>query len=172
MPEEVAFVRRFFGASLNALLPRLRIYLRRIGDTRRALSMNGGRLYLPASFFEGRDPRKLLHLSHPAVAGIFAHELLHQWQRLQGRAVTREAMLLQLKALCLRHDPYSYSACDDAQAMLKVFLQASVEQQGQIWEDHVRATVAGRPLAWDCDRGALLGLSLFSLPAAAGEGAR
>ena len=43
LPEEVAFVRRFFGASLNALLPRLRIYLRRIGDTRRASSREARR---------------------------------------------------------------------------------------------------------------------------------
>ena len=31
--------------------------------------------------------------------------------------------------------------------MLEVFLQASVEQQGQIWQDHVSAVIAGRPLA-------------------------
>lgn len=147
LPEEVAFVQRFFGTSLNALLPHLRIYLRRIGDTRRALSMNGGRLYLPAGFFEDCNPRRRLHLAHPAVAGIFAHELLHQWQRLQGRKVTREALRLQLHAICLKSDPYAYSGGSDEQAMLEVFLQASVEQQGQIWQDHVSAVIAGRPLA-------------------------
>lgn len=81
------------------------------------------------------------------IAGIVAHELLHQWQRLQGRAVTREALLLQTRALCLRHDPYAYHRCGDDAAMLQTFLAASVEQQGQIWEDHVSAVVSGRPLA-------------------------
>ena len=147
LPPEVVFVRRFFGAALDSVLPKQRLYLRRLGDTRRALSMNGGRLYLPRAFFEGGNPRKPLRLSHPMIAGIVAHELLHQWQRLQGRAVTREALLLQTKALCLRHDPYVYQRCDDAAAMLQTFIGASVEQQGQIWEDHVSAVVSGRPLA-------------------------
>ena len=144
---EQAFVHRFFGASLDALLPRMRLYLRRLGDTRRALSMNGGRLYLPRQFFEESNPARPLLLTHPLVAGIFAHELLHQWQRLQGRKVTREALRLQLHAICLKSDPYAYTCGGDEQAMLEVFLQASVEQQGQIWQDHVSAVIAGRPLA-------------------------
>ena len=147
MPLEVVFVRRFFGAALDTVLPRQRLYLRRLGDTRRALSMNGGRLYLPRAFFEEGDPRQPLRLSHPMIAGIVAHELLHQWQRLQGRAVTREALLLQTRALCLRHDPYAYCTVADPQQMLHLFLQANVEQQGQIWEDHVSAVVSGKPLA-------------------------
>ena len=102
---EQAFVHRFFGASLDVLLPRMRLYLRRLGDTRRALSMNGGRLYLPRQFFEESNPARPLRLTHPLVAGIFAHELLHQWQRLQGRKVTREALRLQLHAICLKSDP-------------------------------------------------------------------
>lgn len=143
LPLEVVFVRRFFGAALDTVLPRQRLYLRRLGDTRRALSMNGGRLYLPRAFFEEGDPRKPLRLSHPMIAGIVAHELLHQWQRLQGRAVTREALLLQTRALCLRHDPYAYCTVADPQQMLHLFLQANVEQQGQIWQDYVKASVAG-----------------------------
>ena len=140
---EVVFVRRFFGTALDSILPRQRLYLRRLGDTRRALSMNGGRLYLPRAFFEEGNPRKPLRLSHPMIAGIVAHELLHQWQRLQGRAVTREALLLQTRALCLRHDPYAYCTVADPQQMLHLFLQANVEQQGQIWQDYVKASVAG-----------------------------
>ena len=147
LPEETAFVRRFFGASLDALLPRMRVHVRRMGDTRRALSMNGGRIYLPRSFFEHQNPRQPLRLMHSVVAGIFAHELLHQWQRLQGRAVTREAFWLHLKAACLRCNPYHYEACAQPEAMLQRFMAAGVEQQGQIWEDHVRAAVQGQPLA-------------------------
>src|SRR2546427_9576015 len=46
--------------------------------------MNGGRIFMPRAFFTQSDPRQPLRLSHPQIAGIFAHELLHQWQRLQG----------------------------------------------------------------------------------------
>ena len=84
LPLEHEFVLRHFGHSLQSLQPRIRLYLRRLGDTRRALSMNGGRIYLPRSFFEAGQPERVLKLDHPAVAGVFAHELLHQWQRLQG----------------------------------------------------------------------------------------
>ena len=142
--QEQAFVRTHFGASLDALLPRLRLYQRRLGDTRRALSMNGGRIFMPRAFFTQSDPRQPLRLSHPQIAGIFAHELLHQWQRLQGMPVTRQAAWLQFKALCTRGDPYAYERCDDPRRMLQRFVQAQVEQQGQMWEDHVRACVAGQ----------------------------
>ena len=142
-PAERLFVQRFFGPSLDALLPRMRLHPRRLGDTRRALSMNGGRLYMPRSFFEEGQAQRPLRLEHPVVASIFAHELLHQWQRLQGVAVTRKALLLHAKALCLRRDPYAYCGCADAAEMLEIFLAASVEQQGQMWEDYVRTLVAG-----------------------------
>ena len=81
------------------------------------------------------------------LPGTFAHELLHQWQRLQGRAVTREALGLHLRAACLRRNPYDYQVCADPQQMLQRFVEAGVEQQGQIWQDHVQALVQGRPLA-------------------------
>ena len=87
-----------------------------------------------------------MRLSHPVVAGIIAHELLHQWQRLQGRAVTREALGLQLKAICLRRNPYHYPRVVTAEAMLACFLRSSVEQQGQMWEDYVHAAVRGECL--------------------------
>jgi hypothetical protein len=96
------------------------------------------------------DPHRPLRLAYPVVAGVFAHELLHQWQRLQGRAVTWEAFGLHLRAACLRRDPYHYQACADPQQMLQCFLDASVEQQGQIWQDHVQALVQGQPLACMC----------------------
>lgn len=143
--QERIFVREHFGASLDALLPRLRLHPRRLGDTRRALSLGGGRIFLPRGFFLHSDPRQPVRLDHPPIAGIFAHELLHQWQRLQGLPVTRQAAWLQLKAWCTRSDPYAYERCDDAGRMLQRFADAHVEQQGQIWEDHVRACVAGQP---------------------------
>lgn len=141
---ERQFVIRFFGASLNPMLSDLRLYVRRIGDTRRALSMNGGRISMPRVCFVEGLPRQPLQLQHPLIAGLFAHELLHQWQRLQGVAVTRQAAWLQLKAMCLRTDPYAYANCADPAAMREQFLAAQVEQQGQIWQDYVSACVAGQ----------------------------
>ena len=143
-PQELQFVQQHFGDSLMRLRPRLRLYVRRLGDTRRAWSLNGGRIAMPPQCFDG-PPAQPLRLAHAAVAGLFAHELLHQWQRLQGRPVTRQAAWLQGQAMCLRRDPYAYDACDDAQRMLARFLAAQVEQQAQMWEDHVRAWVAGHP---------------------------
>jgi hypothetical protein len=57
---------------------------------------------------------------------------------------------LHLRAACLRRNPYHYQACADPQQMLQCFLDASVEQQGQIWQDHVQALVQGQPLACMC----------------------
>lgn len=99
-----------------------------------------------ALFFKQHDPRQPLRLEHPQVAAIFAHELLHQWQRLHGRAVTREALGLQLQAICLRRNPYHYPRAVTAEAMLACFLRSSVEQQGQMWEDYVQAAVQGEYL--------------------------
>jgi hypothetical protein len=144
LPAEHAFVHVHFGTSLSALEPRLRLYLRRLGDTRRAWSLNGGRMAIPRASFEGGDPRRPLRLADPGVAGVFAHELLHQWQRLRGQPVTRQAAWLQCQALCLRRDPYAYARCDDADAMWARFARAQVEQQAQMWEDHVRALQAGQ----------------------------
>ena len=142
---ERQFVQQYFGASLDGLLPRIRLYVRRIGDTRRALAMTGGRISMPRFCFEGADPRQSLRLGHPAVAGLFAHELLHQWQSLQGMAVTRQAAWLQVKALCLQQNPYAYARCEAPHTMLQTFICAQVEQQGQMWEDYVRSCVAGQP---------------------------
>ena len=76
MPVETGFVQRLFGTALDELLPGMRLHVRRLGDTRRALSLGGGRIYLPRSFFEHADPHRPLRLAHPVVAGVFAHELL------------------------------------------------------------------------------------------------
>ena len=142
------FVSQYFGHALDACLPHLRLYLRRVGDTRRALSLPGGRISLPRNCFVHANPQQALHLQHPQVAGLFAHELLHQWQRQQDRAVTVPAAWLQLKALCTGFDPYAYRAQSEAAAMLALFLRANVEQQGQIWQDYVTACVAGQSVLY------------------------
>lgn len=140
-------MQQHFGTALDAQLSRLRLYLRRVGDTGRALSLGGARISMPRLCFQAGDPHQPLRLSHPQIAGVFAHELLHEWQRAQGRPVTRQALWLQLHALLCKSDPYAYARCSDPVAMQACFAAAQVEQQGQIWEDHVRACVAGRPAA-------------------------
>ena len=145
LASDLQFVQQHFGRSLDALQPRLRLYVRRLGDTRRAWSLNGGRMAMPPACFESRDPRRALRLQDPGVAGLFAHELFHQWQRLRGLPVTRQAAWLQCQAVCLRRNPYAYQRCEDEAAMWARFTAAQVEQQAQMWEDHVRSVVQGRP---------------------------
>ena len=41
---EAGFVQRLFGTALDELLPGMRLHVRRLGDTRRALSLGGGRI--------------------------------------------------------------------------------------------------------------------------------
>lgn len=148
LPKEQAFVHAFFGEVQGAwLCTHVRLGQRRLGDTRRALCLHGGWLSLPKALFESRCWQQPLHLAHPAVAGIFAHELLHALQRQQGMAVTRQALWLQLRWCFGGQDPYAYGCPGSARALLRQFWHANVEQQGQMWQDCVQAQVAGVPLA-------------------------
>lgn len=147
LPVEEVFVRKHFGMQVgNQLIARVRLGVRRLGDTRRALCLNGGRVSLPKQCFLHAAMCQPLHLAHPQVAGVFAHELLHELQRMQGMAVTRQAIALQCSWLFLRRNPYFYSCSGNSRALLRQFLSANVEQQGQMWQDYVQAQVAGRPL--------------------------
>jgi len=73
LPTEHAFVQRFFAHALDGVRPRLRLYVRRLGDTRRALSLPGGRIAMPRQCFEQGDPAQPLRLSHPAFDAVAAH---------------------------------------------------------------------------------------------------
>lgn len=145
LPVEQQFIRRIFGAALDGMAPRVRLGLRRLGDTRRALCLNGGWMSFPRACYAGGRLEGALRLEHPYVAGLFAHELLHQLQRQHGLPVTRQALALHTRHLLGGHDPYLYSACSAPRALLRQFWQAQVEQQAQIWQDHVQALVAGQP---------------------------
>ena len=119
----------------------MRIYVRRLGDTRRALSFNGGFLSFPRYCFVGGDPRQPLRLDVPLIAGWLAHEAFHHWQRLQGLPVTRAALRLQWRFWRHGDNPYLYDRCSSAQALLAQFQSAQVEQQAQMWQDMVVADV-------------------------------
>ena len=147
LPQEQAFVHAWFGAEqAQWLVEHVHLGQRRLGDTRRALCWNGGWMSFPKAMFAGSDPAHPLRLEHPLVAGVFAHELLHEVQRHQGLPVTRQALVLQCQWLLFRRDPYGYSSCRNAGALLRQFWLANVEQQGQMWQDCVQAQVAGQPL--------------------------
>lgn len=147
MPAERAFVREHFGAQWgSALVGRVHVGVRRWGDTRRALSVNGGWISLPRACFVQSQGHQVLQLQHPQVAGIFAHELLHEVQRMQGLPVTRQALALQCRAALQQCDPYAYDCKGSRTALLRQFWRANVEQQGQMWQDWVQAQVAGQAL--------------------------
>ena len=147
LPQEQAFVYAWFGEPLGQwLASRVRLSQRRVGDTQRALCLNGGWMSFPKSAYEGQSVRNALRLQHPRVAGIFAHELLHELQRRQGMPVTRQAFYLQCQWLLQGKNPYCYSCPSSHRELLKQFWHANVEQQGQMWQDCVEAVVAGRPL--------------------------
>lgn len=143
---EQQFITRFFGDALVGVTPHVRLGLRRLGDTRRALCLNGGWMSFPRDCFEQGRPGMPLRLSHPQVAGLFAHELLHQLQRDCGLAVTRQALVLQARYLLAGEDPYFYSASCNPYMLVRAFWRAQVEQQAQMWQDHVQAEVAGTPV--------------------------
>lgn len=118
-----------------------------MGDTRRAWSVHRGWVSLPQAMFEGADAQQVLRLSHPQVAGVFAHELLHVLQRHQGVPVTRLALGVHCRAWLSSKDAYFYSAPRSPRKLLRLFWSANVEQQGQIWQDCVEAEVAGQARA-------------------------
>ena len=132
--DEAAFIRRHFSNCIDPAT--LDIDIRTIGDTSRALSLGGGFMSFPPSFFPNGDVNKGLRLSDTRVASVLGHETLHQLQRANGINVTLKASLLQLGTV-FGGDPYKYSPSSDPQRMLDTFLNGNVERQGQMFEDYL-----------------------------------
>ncbi|GAB2712179.1 MULTISPECIES: hypothetical protein [Comamonas] len=149
---EWALLARYFGQPQHPGWARMRLHLRRLGDTRRALSFNGGFVSMPASCFTGSDPRQCLRLDEPLMAGWLAHEAFHHWQRLQGRAVTWQALRLQWRFWRHGINPYAYTPGESPAALLAQFQHAQVEQQAQMWQDAVMADIAWRQAAPGADQ--------------------
>ena len=141
---EWALLNHYFGAPADPRWRRMRIYLRRLGDTRRALSFNGGFLSFPRYCFTAADPRQPLRLEQPLITGWLMHEAFHHWQRLQGRPVTRDAIRLQWRFWRHGDNPYLYKVCASPKALLAQFQSAQVEQQAQMWQNAVMADLAYR----------------------------
>ncbi len=144
LPAEWALLDHYFGAPVHPAWRRMRVHVRRLGDTRRALSFNGGFLSFPRHCFVEGDPHQPLRIAQPLIAGWLAHEAFHHWQRLQGKPVTRHALWLQWRYWQAGDNPYCYPACSTSQALLAQFQSANVEQQAQMWQDAVMAGVASQ----------------------------
>ncbi|HEX2675741.1 MAG TPA: hypothetical protein VHM19_03860, partial [Polyangiales bacterium] len=89
------------------------------------------------------DPRAPLRLRDPRVAATLAHEALHVWQRTRGVWVTARGAVLQTGYALRLGNPYRYEPSEDPAELLERFVRGNVEQQGQIFEDYVRAQRSG-----------------------------
>lgn len=101
--------------------------------------------------YAGQSMRNPLRLYQPNVAGLFVHELLYELQYRHGRSVRRQGFYLQCQWLFQWINFYFYSCTGRPRELLTLFGHASVEPQGQMWQDCVAAMVAGHPLpfhAW------------------------
>lgn len=78
------------------------------------------------------------------ITGWLMHEAFHHWQRLRGRAVTRDALRLQWRFWRHGDNPYHYALCECPSGLLAKFQRAQVEQQAQMWQDAVMADRAYR----------------------------
>ena len=98
---------------------------------------------MPTSYFVGNNLNNVLRVDSSAVVSKFAHESMHVWQRQQDKKnVFMRALLPQILYTITGglYDPYNYDkSINDPDKVLKMFLGANVEQQGQIMEDYVRA---------------------------------
>lgn len=137
---ESSFIKTHFGECIDPT--NLDIDIRRIGDTSRALSLDGGFMSFPPSYFPDGNADKELKLSDPNVASVLGHETLHQLQRANGINVTVDALALQVGAF-FGGKPYDYSPSPDPNKMLNTFLSGNVEQQGQMFQDYLSGFLRG-----------------------------
>jgi hypothetical protein len=144
-PAEAQFILQFFGPCINP--QKLDIKVRKWGDTSRALSLGGGFMSFPSSYFLGGSGNNSLNLADSLVAGTLGHETLHQLQRLNGINVTGRALLLQMMYSLGLSDPYQYNSSTDPAAMLLTFQNGNVEMQGQMFQDYVENVVTGMDAA-------------------------
>jgi hypothetical protein len=138
---EKAFLQAYFGKCLD--VDKIDLKKKLFGKS--PISPSGDKIRLPKSYFADGNQNSDVRLDDPVIASKFAHEATHVWQRQNGVAVTRKAILPQIGRM-FGGDPYAYDhSIIDPSAFLDEFRQGSVEQQGQIVEDYVRKDVFGVP---------------------------
>jgi hypothetical protein len=118
-----------------------------LSPTRRSWSPLGARISLSARHYCHRRIGDGVDLDDPRAASVFAHELLHVWQRQHGRRVTFEGACLQVPYMLGGKSPYRYAFTRDADAMLSTFLCGNIEQQGQMFQDYVFRDRTGKSTA-------------------------
>jgi RHS repeat-associated protein len=137
--DERGFLKQHFGNCLDKLLDQFDINVREYGVTDRAISLPGGFMSFPPSYFNGSNLDSGLNLSSAQVSGVFGHEALHQLQRANGVNVTGYGAVAQtLKSLGV-FDPYKYSPSNDPAQMLQTYTDGNPEKQGQMFEDYLKA---------------------------------
>lgn len=129
---EKEFLVSYFGSSLE--VDRINV---RTGIGRRAYSLYGNTVRLPARFFQGHNAAYEIDLSDPHCAAVLAHEAAHVWQRQHGIYVTLKGFVLQCGGL-LGIDPYHYDwSLVDPASVLTLFQHGNIERQGQMVQDFV-----------------------------------
>jgi len=106
--------------------------------TGRAWSPSGNKIRVPSDFFIDQDSGKNLRLDDPEVIAYVAHEILHTWQRKQGRWVTVEGFFLQAANILTIgiYNPHAYDIEPSRPTeLLGRFTNAHIEQQGQMYKD-------------------------------------
>ena len=127
---EKQFLDQYFGGSLDTSSIDIGSS---IGS--RSWSPYGNRISLTSDLFSGGCSGNEVNLSDPSAASTFAHEARYVWQRQRGRWVTTEGILLQAGYSLGIRDPYAYSLSPEPDVNLQTFLDGSIEQQGQMFED-------------------------------------
>ena len=110
-----------------------------------AFSAGNGYTSFPHFDFIDHNPDNSLNLLNPEIASVFAHEILHYWQGLQGINVFGQSFSLHIESLTnAGYNPYAYSELSDARAMLAEFLSGNVEQQGAMFQQYVFLLMKGQ----------------------------
>lgn len=141
---EAEFLRRYFGGSLDLSAIRVAKSLNPFASW----SPFGSRISLQPHCLKRCEPRETIgetDLANPIAASTFAHEALHVWQRQHGRPVSLPALRAHARHLVGGPDPYGFPFSEDPAVMLATFRDATVEQQGAIFQEYVRRNETDRP---------------------------
>ncbi|MFZ2753086.1 MAG: RHS repeat-associated core domain-containing protein [Lysobacteraceae bacterium] len=144
---EREFIRQLFGDCFNA--NRIDIEKKWPWTGSRPWSPHSGSINFTGNYFVNGNADSGLDLSRRGVRGVFAHELLHVWQRDQSGTVTTFGAVLQwgYSASNAIHsvtemtlsDPYQYmnipSPHDNLQYFDTLFNNGLYEAQAEMWQD-------------------------------------
>jgi len=144
---ERAFIESYFGESVDTR--RVRVGF---SPSSRSWSPLGNMVCLTRKLFVGASAKNEVDLVNPHAAAVFAHEVIHVWQRQRGVWVSRKGAYLQTLYTLGLHDPYAYdTSLTCSKDLLTCFVLGNLEQQGRIFQDYVFASRRGMSVARFCD---------------------